>query len=173
MKETDQYFVNVDARHIFSFDKTLYYQLIYYPPETIMYFDKIFDDIYKSKFLVTEAEKDNFENQILTRVHSLTHQSRLRDLGPTDINHLISIQGIIIRTSDIYPEMKDAFFKCVSCGYKTQTPIDRGRISEPAVCQKCNARHSYELIHNLCIFTDKQFIQMQETPDTVPEGETP
>lgn len=30
-----------------------------------------------------------------------------------------------------------------------------------------------ELIHNQCIFTDKQFIKFQELPEYVPEGETP
>eukprot|EP01019_Chilodonella_uncinata_P003358 GABU01004225.1.p2 GENE.GABU01004225.1~~GABU01004225.1.p2 ORF type:complete len:146 (-),score=67.77 GABU01004225.1:37-474(-) len=29
------------------------------------------------------------------------------------------------------------------------------------------------MMHNLSTFTDKQFIKMQETPETVPEGETP
>lgn len=30
-----------------------------------------------------------------------------------------------------------------------------------------------EVIHNRCLFTDKQLIRLQETPDEVPEGETP
>lgn len=172
VKETDQFYVAVDAEHIHQFDSSLYFQLIYYPAECILYFDRVLNETYKDKFL-DEEEREGFENTILTRISNLKQKSRLRDLNPQDINHLISIQGIIIRISDIYPEMKDAFFKCVSCGYKVQTPIDRGRVTEPAVCQKCNSRHSYELVHNLSIFTDKQFIKMQETPDTVPEGETP
>jgi DNA replication licensing factor MCM4 len=30
-----------------------------------------------------------------------------------------------------------------------------------------------QLIHNRCIFADKQVIKLQETPDTVPDGQTP
>lgn len=97
----------------------------------------------------------------------------MRDLNPKDINRLISIQGIVIRNSEIYPEMKDAFFKCSYCGNKEQSVIDRGRIVEPTNCKKCNTKHSFELIHNLCMFTDKQFIKLQETPEHIPEGETP
>jgi DNA replication licensing factor MCM4 len=41
----------------------------------------------------------------------------MRDLNPKDINKLISIKGIVIRCSDIYPEMKDAVFECEICGY--------------------------------------------------------
>ena len=29
------------------------------------------------------------------------------------------------------------------------------------------------MIHNSCFFSDKQHVKMQETPESVPEGETP
>ena len=112
-------------------------------------------------------------NTILTRVTNLKHKSRMRALNPKDINHLVSIQGIIIKTSEIYPDMKDAHFRCTKCGYVVMSQIDRGRLNEPTICNSCNTRHGFELVHNLSSFTDKQFTKMQETPETVPEGETP
>ena len=30
-----------------------------------------------------------------------------------------------------------------------------------------------ELIHNRCIFTDRQIVRLQEAPSQIPEGETP
>jgi len=75
--------------------------------------------------------------------------------------------------SDIYPEMKDAHFKCACCGHKLVTSIDRGRVNEPTMCPRCGSKNSFEIVHNLCLFSDKQYVKMQETPDTVPEGETP
>lgn len=86
IKETELYYLNVDCHHIFEMDKLLYYQLIYYPPETILYFDRIINDIYKETFL-EENEKANFENQILARFNNLRQKSRMRDLNPKDINH--------------------------------------------------------------------------------------
>ena len=32
---------------------------------------------------------------------------------------------------------------------------------------------SMEIIHNRSLYSDKQLIRLQETPDEVPEGETP
>lgn len=29
------------------------------------------------------------------------------------------------------------------------------------------------MIHNLCLFSDKQYIRFQETPESVPDGDTP
>jgi len=41
--------------------------------------------------------------------------SIMRNLSPKDINRLVCIRGIVIRCSDIYPEMKTAVFRCSSC----------------------------------------------------------
>lgn len=53
--------------------------------------------------------------------------------------------------------------------------IDRGRISEPAKCPRteCNSSGTMTLVHNRCLFADKQICRLQETPDSVPEGQTP
>lgn len=53
--------------------------------------------------------------------------------------------------------------------------IDRGVIQEPARCERvdCNEANSMTLIHNRCSFADKQVIKLQETPDLVPDGQTP
>jgi hypothetical protein len=48
-----------------------------------------------------------------------------------------------------------------------------GRIEEPSSCPSCQALAGMELIHNRCLFSDKQLIRIQETPDEIPEGETP
>ncbi|CAM9403793.1 unnamed protein product [Heterosigma akashiwo] len=51
--------------------------------------------------------------------------------------------------------------------------IDRGRIDEPRQCAACHQRLAAELVHNRCHFADKQLVRLQETPDEIPEGETP
>ena len=51
--------------------------------------------------------------------------------------------------------------------------IDRGRINEPSTCEQCQAKYSYTMLHNRCAFMDKQVVRMQETPESMPEGETP
>lgn len=172
VRETDQYFVNIDACHVYDFDSTLYNQLIYYPSEIIIYFDQVLNDVYRATFL-TEDEARMAHTNILTRITNLPVKSRLRALNPKDINHLISIQGIVIKVSEIYPDMKDAHFRCTKCLHVVMSQIDRGRVNEPINCSSCNTRQSFELIHNLSSFTDKQFVKMQETPESVPEGETP
>ena len=85
-------------------------------------------------------------------------------LSLTDIDQLITICGMIIRTSSLIPEMREAFFQCHVCKNTVSVEIERGRISEPTLCTNCNTNHSYQLIHNRSQFTDKQAVKLQEAP---------
>ena len=51
--------------------------------------------------------------------------------------------------------------------------LNRGMITEPVECKSCHSKSSFELIHNMSSFDDKQHVKVQETPDMMPEGETP
>lgn len=81
-------------------------------------------------------------------------------VSSTDIDQLITISGMVIRTSQLIPEMQEAFFQCQVCAYSTRVEVDRGRIAEPAVCRHCNTTHSLALIHNRSVFSDKQMVRV-------------
>lgn len=81
-----------------------------------------------------------------------------------DIDQLISVSGMVIRNSNLIPEMRIAFFCCYVCNSDETVEIDRGRITEPTLCQKCNTNHSFTLVHNRSVFSDKQLIKLQESP---------
>lgn len=91
------------------------------------------------------------------------------------MDRLISIKGLVIRTTPVIPDMKDAFFRCNVCNHSVNVSLDRGKIREPTECprQICNSKNSMQIVHNRCSFEDKQVIKLQETPDAVPAGQTP
>ncbi|KAE8231560.1 hypothetical protein CF326_g3420 [Tilletia indica] len=99
----------------------------------------------------------------------------MRDLNPSDIDKLVTVRGLVIRCTPVVPDMKQAFFRCLVCNHTVLVEIDRGRINEPARCPRdvCNSQGSLSLIHNRCEFADRQVIRLQETPDVVPDGQTP
>jgi DNA replication licensing factor MCM4 len=88
----------------------------------------------------------------------------MRSLNPEDIDQLITVSGMVIRTSGIIPEMREAFFQCHVCRSVKSAEIERGRIAEPTLCTNCNTNHSFQLVHNRSQFTDKQLIKIQESP---------
>ncbi|CAG8735992.1 27314_t:CDS:10, partial [Racocetra persica] len=78
-------------------------------------------------------------------------------------------------TSPILPEMSAAFFRCSICDSCVEVEVDRGKIDEPHRCRRreCNSTNTMTLIHNRSSFKDRQVCRLQETPDNIPDGQTP
>jgi DNA replication licensing factor MCM4 len=121
--------------------------------------------------LVAECEQRLYR----VRPFGLDKTINLRDLNPNDIDRLVSVKGLVIRTTPVIPDMKDAFFRCSECHHTVKVYIDRGKITEPTRCPRevCKASNSMQIVHNRSGFADKQVIKLQETPDSVPDGQTP
>jgi DNA replication licensing factor MCM4 len=82
--------------------------MIDYPSEVIPQFDQV--------TVMLHAELMELEEQdarIQVRVSQLRDETKIRNLGPNDIDRLIALRGMVIRVSDIIPEMRQATFKCV------------------------------------------------------------
>ncbi|XP_056276893.1 DNA replication licensing factor MCM4 [Pseudoliparis swirei] len=160
--------LNVNCLHVQSFDAELYRQLICYPQEVIPTFDMAVNELFFERF-----PDSILEYQIQVRPYNALKTRNMRNLNPEDIDQLITISGMVIRTSQLIPEMQEAFFQCQVCAFSTRVEVDRGRIAEPAVCRHCNTTHSLALVHNRSLFSDKQMIKIQESPDDMPAGQTP
>jgi len=92
-----------------------------------------------------------------------------------DTDKLVCIKGLVIRATPVIPDMKVAFFRCLTCSHTVQVEIDRGKIEEPTRCPRdvCASVGTMSLVHNRCEYADRQVIRLQETPDAVPDGQTP
>lgn len=81
---------------------------------------------------------------------------------------------MITRVSPIIPDLKQAYYECVTCkNSELVLPDKDGTFTEPKQCANCKGKQTISLIHNKSFFSDKQWVKLQETPDAIPEGETP
>ncbi|XP_069777639.1 DNA replication licensing factor MCM4 isoform X2 [Narcine bancroftii] len=161
-------FLNVNSSHLRAFDPELYRQLICYPQEVIPTFDMAVNELFFERF-----PDSILEHQIQVRPFNALRTKNMRSLNPEDIDQLITVSGMVIRSSQLIPEMQEAFFSCQVCAFCTRVEVDRGRIAEPSVCKNCNTTHSMALIHNRSLFSDKQMVKLQESPEDMPAGQTP
>ncbi|CAJ0545907.1 Ff.00g093800.m01.CDS01 [Fusarium sp. VM40] len=127
-----------------------------------------------------DQQQASLEDQVSSSIYvvrpfGLDKTTNLRDLNPSDMDRLICIKGMVIRTTPVIPDMKDAFFRCNVCNHSVNVGLDRGKIREPTECPReiCKSKNSMLIVHNRCSFEDKQVIKLQETPDAVPPGQTP
>ncbi|KAF7517469.1 hypothetical protein G7054_g13799 [Neopestalotiopsis clavispora] len=120
-------------------------------------------------------EEKVMDQTYMTRPYGLDEVTNLRDLNPSDMDKLICVKGLVIRTTPVIPDMRQAYFRCNVCNHSLLVGLDRGKIREPTACPRplCDSKNSMQIIHNRCEFEDKQVIKLQETPDAVPAGQTP
>ncbi|ODN77829.1 hypothetical protein L202_04947 [Cryptococcus amylolentus CBS 6039] len=199
LRETGETNLNLDALNLLAYNpsKKLYHQLINYPQEVIPIMDQVLRDVmielgheYLERAQTQYAEGTMTQLQLglitdeLKDVDSRVYKVRpfggektvnMRDLNPGDTDKLVTIKGLVIRATPVIPDMTTAFFRCLICQHTVQADIDRGRIQEPDACPRdvCGSKGTMSLIHNRSEFTDKQVIRLQETPDAVPDGQTP
>jgi len=174
--DTEAWNLNVDCRNLHSFDEELYAQLIAFPQEVLPALDTVVNDWAVANLgqIMQEAEG---ERDLWVRPFNLlpVHVRSMRNMNPINIDELVSVQGMVIRSTSVIPDIQTAFFRCTLCNNEVDVPIDMGRIDEPTKCSntQCQGTHSMELVHNRCSFKDKQLIKVQESPEQIPDGETP
>ncbi|CAO3703820.1 unnamed protein product [Rhizopus stolonifer] len=165
---------NLNCKNLLAFPETekLYEQLVKYPQEIIPLMDHTITEFYLNQY---SHEDLGVLSQLKVRPYNLDRSVNMRDLDPQNVDQLITIKGLLIRASPVIPDMKEAFFRCLICDNEVTVAVDRGRILEPTRCSResCGADNCMSLIHNRCVFSDKQVARMQETPDVVPDGQTP
>eukprot|EP00917_Polyrhabdina_sp_WS-2016_P011959 GHVP01026294.1.p1 GENE.GHVP01026294.1~~GHVP01026294.1.p1 ORF type:complete len:782 (+),score=132.50 GHVP01026294.1:3-2348(+) len=168
---TEDFFINLDCAHLRSSEETesLYRQLLFYPQEIIGLFELSIKDVFTS--LYPEEE----ERTIKIRPLNIEKTKNMRELNPEDIDKLVCIRGLVIRTSNIIPTMKSALFICSICSSSQTVHINKGRIVHPERClsNSCKGKKSMEIVHNRCKFSNKQIARVQELPDSIPDGQTP
>ncbi|KAF6154022.1 hypothetical protein GIB67_026676 [Kingdonia uniflora] len=161
--------LDIDAQNVYDHDQDLYAKMVRYPLEVLAIFDIVLMDI-------ASQLNPYFEKHIQARIFNLRTSTSMRNLNPSDIEKMVSVKGMIIRCSSLIPEIREAVFQCLVCGYFSDPiNVDRGRVNEPKRCgrQECLAVNSMTLIHNRSRFAGTQRVRLQETPDEIPDGGTP
>lgn len=172
----------VDLAHIALFDRKLYHLIVNYPADCICEIDKIvrkcFEKLTTLVFNITESA-------IIPRIvlYNKPEFDTSRLLGPKDIETLVSLKGIVVRFSNVIPEMTMAAFRCngykqsglnrVTCNNEIYEHVIQGDVIEPMLCKNCGSRNSFELVHNMCCFTSKQLIKLIELPEVLGKGQFP
>ncbi|KAF9086525.1 hypothetical protein BGX29_001367 [Mortierella sp. GBA35] len=173
MRRTGARQLNLDCQNLLfhSSAKKVHGLLIDYPAEVLPLLDFSLNEF----FADTYPDDDLRGDSLMIRPFNLGKSINTRDLGPSDIDRLVTVKGLMLRTSSVIPNVKKAFFQCLVCEQSASSEADRGRIVEPTKCpnQVCGALNSMSLIHNRGEYADKQVCRMQEMPESIPDGQTP
>ena len=120
LKNTQSNVLNLETEKLRSYQRTvlLYQHLIAHPQEIIPIMDFTVSQVFLELFPDIDPSILSL-NPIQVRSYNLDRIVNMRELSPSEVDHLIVIKGLVIRSSSILPDMHIAYFKCSSCNSST------------------------------------------------------
>ncbi|KAI9504691.1 MCM2/3/5 family-domain-containing protein [Coemansia spiralis] len=132
----------------------------------------------------TVADGETFP-AILTRRYTVRFVPRaaqkaqaVREIGATQIGHLVTVRGIVTRVSDVRPSMVVAAYLCDACGSEVFQEVKARQFLPLTQCQsaRCVDNRSRGKLHRQTRgsrFLRFQEVKLQEMTDQVPMGDIP
>ncbi|XP_027361042.1 DNA replication licensing factor MCM6 isoform X1 [Abrus precatorius] len=123
----------------------------------------------------TFISDDNPNKDINVAFYNIPIIKRLRELATSEIGRLVSVTGVVTRTSEVRPELLQGTFKCLECGGVIKNVEQQFKYTEPSICVNatCNNRTKWALLRQESKFADWQRVRMQETSKEIPAGSLP
>ncbi|HKW05303.1 MAG TPA: ATPase, partial [Nitrososphaerales archaeon] len=119
---------------------------------------------------------DSVKKELHVRIRDLTDPLSLRDVTKTNLNTLIMIRGMVVRTSELRPLAVRAAFRC-SEGHITYEDQGgtTGPMKRPMKCstEGCGETKNFEFDELKSEFIDFQIFRIQELPEELPAGQLP
>jgi len=99
----------------------------------------------------------------------------IRALRADDVGVLSCLQGQVVRTHPVLPELIKGVFTCNECNQEQPAVTQQFTYTVPQVCvnNQCANRTRWELVLSKSTFVDFQKIRVQEVHDDLPRGAIP
>ena len=115
---------------------------------------------------------DRVSKDLRVKIRGIPDQVPLRKVDTSHLDKMLSVAGMVVRTSELRPLMVEGAFACPS-GHVTYQEQDDVMIQKPPKCELCGESRNFELDKKLSKFKDFQNIRIQELPEELPPGQLP
>ncbi|EFC35989.1 predicted protein, partial [Naegleria gruberi] len=106
---------------------------------------------------------------------NLPDMLQIRQLRSAHIGQLISLSGVVTRSSEVRPELVEGIFHCVECGTVSDPIPQQFKYTEPTSCinKTCTNTKRWRLDMHNSRFVDWQKLKVQENTHEIPSGSMP
>src|SRR3989442_905688 len=113
---------------------------------------------------------------VFARFRRFPEKALLRRIGADNLGKLVSVDGIVVRATQVRPTIVSAVFRCLQCleivrEEKKTANFTKG--STPSSCPFCKKENSLQLIEEESKFKNTQEVRIQERPEDLPPGHLP
>lgn len=103
----------------------------------------------------------------------LPKKTRIRDIRVNDVNRMATVEGMIVRISEVRPRIIEAVFRCPA-GHFTNIQQKFSHFKEPEKCSSDGCKFKrLDLLPKRSVFVDSQTGQIQENLEGQRPGEQP
>ncbi|CAB61472.2 DNA replication licensing factor mcm5 [Schizosaccharomyces pombe] len=178
-----QYMLNIDLRHLISYNEDLAHLLLSQPTDILPLFESAVTTVAKR---LLYRSQENASTNIPTCQVTLRYDANIlpiRNLTASHISKLVRVPGIIIGASTLSCRATALHLVCRNCRATRILQISGGfsGVQLPRVCEapvldgekKDCPMDPFIIDHSKSTFIDQQVLKLQEAPDMVPVGELP
>jgi replicative DNA helicase Mcm len=116
--------------------------------------------------------EQEIREKIRVRIGNYTVQKGLREINADLINKLVSVSGMVVRSSEVKPLAKKVAYKCMNCNTVTEAQLKGLVMRKPVKCSACSEKE-LEMDPESSLFIDFQMVRLQELPEDLPAGQLP
>ena len=159
----------VDYIDLDSYNPLLAKEITHKPDEYLEAFNEAVLSVLREIHPDYEQE---IHEKIRVRVGNYTVQKGLREINADLINKLVSISGMVVRSSEVKPLAKKIAYKCTNCSTVTEAQLKGLVMKKPVKCPACSEKE-LEMDPESSLFIDFQLVRLQELPEDLPAGQLP
>jgi replicative DNA helicase Mcm len=161
--------LTVDYIDFDSFNPSLAQAMTREPDEMLAAFNEAVLSILREIHPDYEQE---IHDKIKVRIGNYTVQKGLREINADLIDKLVSVSGMVVRSSEVKPLAKKVAYRCTSCAELFDAQLKGLLLKRPMKCPKCGERE-FDMDPEGSIFIDFQMVRLQELPEDLPAGQLP
>ena len=175
LPDKDEKVLYIDFNDLVFYDGELAVELSKNPKELLKAAQEAAFEALKIERPIEAESIDKEEIYIALRGEDVGHSIKLREISSKYVGKLISIQGLLVKLSQLYSTPVKAVYRCSQCGYKEEIKREfiGEKIRKPSWCKRENRRREFILVKEETVFTDVQFARIQERPEELPPGQIP
>ena len=159
----------VDYIDLDSYNPLLAKEITHKPDEYLEAFNEAVLSVLREIHPDYEQE---IREKIRVRIGNYTVQKGLREINADLINKLVSISGMVVRSSEVKPLAKKVAYKCTNCNTVTEAQLKGLVMKKPLKCHACSEKE-LEMDPESSVFIDFQMVRLQELPEDLPAGQLP
>ena len=162
-------FIEIDYQDLEQFNPKMADMLRDDSEEVLKAFNQAAFNVLKDHhFDYSEEVKD----KVTVRIKNFINKIGVREINTDIISKLITVSGMVVRTSEVKPLAKRLVYICPNDDTQHEARVEGLEIIKPTECIECGNK-KLELRPELSEFIDFQFVRLQELPEDLPAGQLP